>query len=116
MIESRKLKKLAQIAASMPSIPKDIEEYVLSVLSKKDLKEFLEYYKIELSKKRIQITSSDILSEENMNMFKKMYKDREIMFTIDKSVGAGFVVKDNDMIADFSVKKLIDNTIEKLKN
>lgn len=116
MINKQKIKKLALIAAEEKTIPQDIQKYVLENMGKKDLKTFLSYYKKALDKKRIYITSSDALTNENISMLKSVYNDKEIVSTIDSSLGGGFKLAEDDMVVDFTFKKYINDTIEKLKN
>lgn len=116
MLNKQKIKILAQIAAKNDKIPIDIEEYVLKCLSKKDLKDFLRFYKTAIDKTKIYVSSPEELSNEGTNLLKNLYKDKDIVLSIDKTLGAGLKLKEDDMIVDFTFKKYINDTIEKLKN
>lgn len=116
MISNQKIKKLAQIAAEKSEVPKDIEKFVLTKMSKKELKDFLRYFRLELDRKRVYIVSSDEISKENMSILKKQYLDKEIIESLDQTIGGGIKIKDNDMVIDFSFKSYINDTIEKIKN
>ena len=116
MYNNKKLKKLAHLATETNHVPDDISEFVQKCLSKKELKEFLFYYKLALAEKRVYIFSPLPLSEMDMRALKDIYKDKEILSVIDKTLGGGLKIKENDMIVDFTFKNYINDTIEKLKN
>ncbi|MDO8269953.1 MAG: hypothetical protein Q7T54_04775 [Candidatus Levybacteria bacterium] len=116
MHNNQKLKKLALISAEATSIPKDIENFVLKCLNKQDLKAFLHYYKLELDKKRVYVSSTNVISGENLGLIKKMYAGKDIITIIDENLGAGLKLKHDDLVVDFTFKKYINDTVEKLKN
>ncbi len=116
MINKQKIKKLAQIAAEKPQIPRDVEEFVLTKMSKQELKDFLKYFRLELDKKRVYVVSSDAISKDNLNSLKKQYADKELIESLDQTIGGGIKIKDNDLVIDFSFKTFINDTIEKIKN
>jgi len=116
MINNQKIKKLATIAASSNIIPEDIKSYVLTILGKQELKSFLSYYKRELDKRRVYVTTTEEISSEMMKELKSIFKHKEIMTSIDPSVGGGLKLTEDDMIVDFTFKKYINDTIERLKN
>lgn len=116
MHNKQKLKKLALLAANGNKIPTDIEQFVLTCLNKQDLKTFLHYYKASLSKKRIYVTSAKEVSSENIKNIQKLYSDKEIIVTLDENLGAGIKLQQDDLVVDFTFKKYINDTIEKLKN
>ncbi len=116
MMTKQKIKKLAQLAAEDDTIPQDIEKYVLEVLSKQELKVFLGSYKSALDKKRVHAsTSTEITKSDFLNIFPE-FKNKELMLTIDETLGGGIKIKQDDTIIDFTFKKYIDETIDKLKN
>lgn len=116
MVNKQKLKKLAIIAAKENKIPRDIEEYVLKHLEKQELKEFLWFYKNALSRERVYVSSSHPIAADNLELLKKRYNNKELIFDTDETLGAGIRLVDNDLIVDFSFKNILDETIEELKN
>lgn len=116
MGNKQKIKRLAIIAAKSSTIPRDIEEYVLTCFKKQELKEFLHYYKDALSKNRVFVTSSLDLSEENKTLLKSIFKEKELITLKEEDLGAGIKIRQNDTIIDYTFKKYINDTIEKLKN
>jgi F0F1-type ATP synthase delta subunit len=116
MYNNKRLKKLAEIAVQNDKIPEDISEYVLQYLSKKELKEFLYFYKAALEKKRVHVFSSVELSKEELLKLKEVYKGKDILTVIDNTLGGGLKIRENDMTIDFTFKNYINETIEKLKD
>lgn len=116
MINKQKIKKLALIAAENSKVPKDIEKFVLTKMSKQELKDFLRFLRIELDKRRVYVMSSEKLLPDNITIIKRLFGDKEIIETIDKSVGAGLKIRNNDLVIDFTFKNFINDTIEKIKN
>lgn len=112
----QKLKKLAQLAAENDTIPQDIEKYVLEVLNKQELKVFLRNYKSALDKKRVYISTSTAITKSDISNFFPQFRDKELILTTDETLGGGIKIKQDDTIIDFTFKKYIDDTIEKLKN
>ena len=116
MINTQKIRKLALIAAESKNIPADIEQFVLKYLGKQDLKTFLAFYKNALNKRRVYVSSADKLSTDNLKMLKDIYNAKDIIELSDQSLGAGLKLVNDDMVVDFTFKKYINDTIEKLKN
>lgn len=116
MITKQKNKKLAQIAAENDTIPADIEKFVLEVLTKQELKDFLRNYKRALDKKRVYVTTSTEITKAEIANLLPQYKTRELILTTDNTLGGGIRVKQDDTVTDFTFKKYIEDTIEKLKN
>jgi len=111
-----KIKKLAIEAAKSDKIPADIGEFVLNYLGKQELKVFLRFYKNELDKKRIYVSSPSALSSASMTSLKNIYKQKDIIVDIDPTLGAGLKIQQNDTIVDFTFKKYINETIDELKD
>lgn len=116
MITKQKIKRLAQMAAENDTIPQDIEKFVLEVLTKQELKDFLRNYKNSLDKKRVYISTSTKIERNEISKLLPQFKNKELILTIDETLGGGIKIKQDDTIIDFTFKKYIDDTIEKLKN
>lgn len=116
MHNEKKLKKLAVIAAENKTIPSEIEQFVLTKLNKKELKTFLHFYRLALSKKRLYVTTPFPISNDELENLKNLYKNKEIINSIDESLGAGIKLKNDDLVIDFTFKKYINDTIDILKN
>lgn len=116
MITKQKIKKIAQIAAMSDTIPQDIEKFVLEILTKQELKDFLRNYKNALDKKRVYISTSTEISKNDILELLPQFKNKEVILTADTTLGGGIKIKQDDTIIDFTFKKYIEDTIDKLKN
>lgn len=116
LMSKRKIRKLAQMAAANDIIPQDIERYVLEVLNKQELKVFLESYKSVLDKNRVYISTSTEISKSQVTNAFPQFRNKELILTTDETLGGGIKMRQDDTIIDFTFKKFIDDTIDKLKN
>lgn len=108
------IKKLAESFASVDKISNNSAKFVLSNLSKEELKVFLSFYKVFLDRRRVYITSSSDIDRATMNNLKSIYKNYSLNVNVDKNLGAGIKIQHADMITDFTFKKYLEDTIEKL--
>ena len=116
MINNKKIKKLAQIESEKNAITKDISKFVIEYIEKKELKVFLNYYKSALDKKTVHIKSAEKISASKIKEFESIYKNKDIVFSVDEELGGGFILRENDSVVDFTVKDYINKTIDSLKN
>ncbi len=116
MITKQKIKKIAEIAAHSAVIPDDIKTYVLEILTKQELKDFLRNYRNALDKKRVYITTSTDVSQNEIKELLPNLKGKELILSHDESLGGGIKIRQEDTITDYTFRKYIDDTIEKLKN
>ena len=116
MISRQKIKVIATFAAREKVVSKDIVELVLTKMEKQELKLFFFYYKSEIDKKTAYVTSALPLSDESIKQLQEQLKGKDLVFKSDETLGAGFILKEDDTVVDFSVKNYINETIEKLKN
>ncbi len=114
--KEQKLKQLAILASKSDSIPEDIASYLLNYLGKQELKVFLRFYKNEIDRKRVYVSTPQNLSQDSMKTLKNLYAQKEIILSVDPTLGAGLKIQQNDTIVDFTFKKYIDDTIDTLKD
>ncbi len=114
-MKKKVITQLAISCANSDKLSKKVIDFVLFNLTKGELKFFLREYKTAISKKRVYITASSSLNKETMSFLKSMYKNFGLEVNYDKTLGAGIKIQQNDMIMDFTFKKYLEDTIEKLK-
>lgn len=114
-MKDKTIKLLAQSCVNNPKLTEKTTAFILKGLTKRELKVFLNCYKIALNKKRIYITASSQLDKTALSLLKNTYKNYELEFTYDKDLGAGIKIQQNDMIIDYTFKKYISDTISQLK-
>lgn len=116
MVNQQKIKKLAEIASEKEAISQDVQEYVLTVLGKQDLKIFLMYFKQMIDKKTVYVKSATEITNQSLQILKNNFDGKKILVEEDKSLGAGVKLKIDDMVVDFTIKNYINETIAQLKN
>lgn len=115
-MNKQKIKQLAILTAQEKNIPQDVQEYVLTYFTKQELKNFMNYYLLELEKKRVYVSTPIELTAKDILQIKQNFPQKEIITTLDRTLGAGLSIRQNDTIMDFTIKSLIQDTIEALKN
>lgn len=108
------LKQLAKGCAT-GNISKVTTEFILNKLANSDLKIFTRFLRGELEKQRVYVTTSSQMTTATKKTLGFAYKGKEIIEIIDSTVGAGIKIQENDSIIDFTFKRYINDTINKLK-
>lgn len=110
------LKKLAQMSIIDNKINEYVKNFVLSKLSIKELKDYIFYLKKAVRGNDVYVT----IPEDPQDGFKKsisgLFKNKNICYQKDISLGAGLKLEYNDNIINLNVKSLIENTISNIKN
>src|SRR5690606_8882264 len=97
------IKQLAQNLTNENQIDKKTADFVLEKLTKSELKTLLHFLKRENSKKTLYVTSASDISEKMKKNMLKLFDKENFSGKVDKSIGAGVVIKNNDDIIDLSV-------------
>jgi len=108
MIKRKFIKKLAENSIKDGIVEKKIANFVLSKLSKKELKIYLFYLKKFLSEKKVTVLTAHELSDLQMKQIKNLFPGKQILFLVERGLGAGIKIKKADIILDFSAKGLIE--------
>lgn len=113
-IKVNDLKKLAELTFENGETNKNVAEFVLNKLTKKELKTYLILLRQELLKKRIFVRASKNVSDEMQRKLQRIFKEKEIILEKDESVGAGLFLQVNDNIINLTIENFIDQTIDSL--
>ena len=108
------LKKLARVTVLNNNIDTGIREYVLTKLSRTELKEYLLHLKSLTQRNTVTVIGREI-TQELKKRIGNIYKDKQIIFVADDTISEGIKIIDNDTITDLTLENYIDNTIEELK-
>lgn len=114
-MKKNNLKQLAVLIAKENIISKKTSDFILKSLSRKNIKIFLHFYKNELQKKQVYVTTASRLSIGSLSTLKGLFRGKELILNIDAKVGAGIKVQQRDLITDYTFKRYIDDTIKLLK-
>lgn len=108
------LKKLARVTILSDNIDTNVKEYVLTKLTRAELKEYLVHLKSLTQRSTVTVVGREITTELK-NKIGNIYKDKKIIFVTDETISDGIKIIDNDTITDLTLENYIDNTIEELK-
>jgi len=107
-MDKKKIDKLVKI--SYKNIDKKKVEEIGSLLSKADLKKYIERLKAAENENNLIISSP--IDNQYESKFQKLFPNRKIVFIKDPSLILGVKIIDNDKIYDFTLK----NSFEKIIN
>ncbi len=111
-MNNRNIKKLAIFTIGKNKINKRIAKLALNNLSRKDLALYAVYLKKIVYENSIKIISGSALPQNTRYLLKKKFKDKNVFFETNESVGDGIKAVIGDTITDLSLKGYIDNTLE----
>lgn len=110
----REIKKLAQ--ASYRTLDEKKAQEISSLLSRKDLKEYIRQLKL------IEKTQEVIVALPNLNRYNKsdktfenVFKNKQIIYQEDPSLILGTRITDNDMVYDYSLKAKLEETAKQME-
>lgn len=105
-MNSKKIGKL--IAASYKDGYLDQKKVnrITSLLSKSDLKKYINGLKLKELKKSIIISSP--INDQDLKKFEKLFPHKKIILKKDPSLMLGVQVVDNDIVYDFTLKNSLD--------
>src|SRR3990167_9008517 len=91
-MKKNKLKNLAILFAKEKAASKKSCDFLLKSLNRRDVKIFLHFYRNELQKKRVYVTTASGLPIESMKSLKSLFKNKEIISNTNSTVGAGIMI------------------------
>jgi hypothetical protein len=109
-MNSKKMDKLIIASYKGDKLDQANVNKIVSLISKADLKRYINKLKIEEKKKNLIISSP--IDCNDIKKFQKMFPNKKIIFKKDPSLMLGIKIIDNDTIYDFTLK----NTFEKIIN
>lgn len=82
---------------------------IASLISKSDLKKYINGLKLAESKKSLIVSSPT--NDQDLKKFKRLFPHKKIVFQKDPSLMLGVRVVDNDLVYDFTLKNSLDKII-----
>lgn len=114
-ISDKDIQQLAELTIENGKVNAQVAEFVLTKLSKGDLKKYLANLKQIFNKNRVYVTISDASVTNLKKTLEEAFKGKEVIFTEDKTIGAGFKAQMGDTIIDMTMKNYLEETVDKLK-
>ena len=80
-----------------------------ALLSKSDLKKYINAIKLTEKKKNIVVSSP--IDNPDLSKFEKLFPNKKILFKKDPSLLLGVQIVDNDIIYEFTLKNSLDKIV-----
>ena len=110
------IKELARICMDEPEHTAELARYLLSKLKKKaELKTFIFYLKKEIAERNVLVTLAGHPEKSTENAIKELFKEKQVAFGTDKSLGAGLTIEHGDNVISMNIKNMIERAIGTLK-
>lgn len=113
-MQNKKIKKIASLLAAQTEIPQDVVIFLSKNLTKSELKLLGKHIRLETKKRTVTVSSSVELSELQKKAFIDMNKGFHVIFSTDKTFGAGIRVTKQDTVIDMSIKNYIIQMVQAL--
>jgi len=112
-MDKKKVDKLVAISYKDNYLNKKIVNKITSVISRADLKKYINGLRLS-EKKRSLIVSSPII-DFDLNKFRKLFPHKKIVFKKDPSLILGTQIVDNDIVYEFALKNFIDKILNHIE-
>lgn len=110
----RQIKKLAE--QSYKQLDEKKIEKITSLLSRKDLKEYVRQLRLLVKAQQVIIALPNLKSyNTNNNFFEDLFKGKQIIYQEDPSLLLGAQITDNDMVYDLSLKSRLEEAGRKIE-
>lgn len=112
MISNQLIKNLANNSLDTNgNVDSKIATYVLNKLNKKELKIFLRRLKKLNMERNVTVRFEGNMTNEVKIDIENMYKDKNIKYEKDTSLGGGIIIVDNDMTVNYTMSGMIANKL-----
>jgi F0F1-type ATP synthase delta subunit len=108
------LRELAYAIVDEGKVNSDAFNMVLQKLTSKQTEKFLTFLKAAQEKNTVTVTTANE-SDAVKKYFDTKYKNMQIIYNTDDTIGGGVIVKVADDVYDYSVRNYISNTITKVQ-
>jgi len=114
-MNDRILKQLAELSLTADgAIDENAREYVLTRLSRADIRRYVVFLKSVLKERRVWVRSASPADKAVKERMASLFPGKELRFVADPALGAGMQVEYGDNVINISVKNMIENTIRRL--
>ncbi|OGH23393.1 MAG: hypothetical protein A3F31_01885 [Candidatus Levybacteria bacterium RIFCSPHIGHO2_12_FULL_38_12] len=104
----KEIKKLALASYKGKNLDKKTVSRIVPLLSRKDIKTYINMIKL-LEKKKTIIISVPGKNIKATKQFQKLYPDKKIVYEFDPALIAGIKITDNDILYELNLKHTLDN-------
>lgn len=108
-MNSKKIDKLIIASYKDNSLDQKKVNKIVSLISKSDLKKYINGLKLKELKKSLIISSP--INNQDFKKFEKLFPHKRIVFKKDPALILGVRVVDNDVVYEFTLKNYLDKIL-----
>ena len=108
-MNKKKNDKLVLASYSKNALNRKAVNKITTLLSKSDLKKYINAIKLTEKKKNIVVSSP--IDNPDLSKFEKLFPNKKILFKKDLSLLLGVRIVDNDIIYEFTLKNSLDKIV-----
>lgn len=108
-MNKKKIDKLIQVSYKNNSLDQKKVNKISTLLSKSDLKKYINGLKLTEKKKNVIICSP--INNQDLRRFEKLFPNKKILLEKDPSLMLGVKVVDNDIVYEFTLKNSLDKIL-----
>jgi hypothetical protein len=115
VISPRQLKQLAELTLQEGKVNPKIAGFALKKLPSRELKSYLFYLRQALRNSRVNVAHAGEMNDASRKELSKRFAGREMIFTRSDALGGGIEIEYEDNIMKLSIRNLLEQTVERLK-
>lgn len=108
-MNSKKMNKLIEASYKNNYLDQKIVNKIVSLISKRDLKGYINGLKLAEKKKNLIISGP--INNHDLKKFEKLFPRKKFIFKKDPSLMLGVSVVDNDIVYEFTLRNSLDKII-----
>ena len=112
-MNSKKIDKLVLISYKNDSLDQKKVNKISALLSKSDLKKYINGLKLTEKKKSLIISSP--INDMDLRRFEKLFPNKKILFKKDPSLMLGVRIVDNDIVYEFTLRNSLDKILNHIE-
>lgn len=112
-MNSKKIDKLVLASYSNNVLNEKKVFKISTLLSKSDLKKYINGLKLAERKKSLIVSSP--INNQDLKKFEKLFPNKKILFKKDPSLMLGIRIVDDDMIYEFTLKNSLDKILSHIE-
>ena len=108
-MNKKKVDKLVALSYKNNYLDQKKINKISTLLSKSDLKKYINGLKLAEKKRSIIISSP--INNQDLSKFEKLFPNKKILFEKDPSLMLGVRIVDNDIVYEFTLKNSLDKIL-----
>lgn len=112
-MNSKKIDKLVLASYSNNLLDRKTVNKISTLLSKSDLKKYINQLKLSEKKKNLIVSSP--INNPDLKKIEKLFPNKKILFKKDPSLMLGVRIVDNDIVYELTLKNSLDKIISHIE-